>query len=413
MLVREMGLAVEAPVVDVEIRERGSRTETQELVRMLRRYMGFLALSAVPAAALAIAACSSDSDDADTTPDAGGVEAGVVDDEGIGRVPPAPPTEPPSAGDTPTAIAIRRLHLGDTDRAGNPSTQAWREFGYNLDGRLSTKDSTEHCQPQPGGIASQVKTDGVDGIDNAFGASLMKILTSFAADASTQINQAITDGGFTIIIDMGLGPEAENTATEIVTKMHPGAEFGSLLDCTATPSEPNCSPPKFDGTDTWPLAPIGETTEPITVMFPSSYITDGTWVSGSTGTLDLVISMLGFEFTLSVIEAVITMKVNGRGTSATATDGVIAGVVDTEQLVGELRKLAGSIAPNLCQGDVFEALAKQVRGSSDIMKDGSNGDSSRACDAISVGMGFEGTAVTLGGVAPRAEPPPDPCAATP
>ena len=46
------------------------------------------------------------------------------------------------------------------------------------------------------------------------------------------------------------------------------------------------------------------------------------------------------------------------------------------------------------------------------MADGTNGDPTKTCDGISVGLGFEGLAIKLGDIAPKADPPADPCAAT-
>ena len=44
------------------------------------------------------------------------------------------------------------------------------------------------------------------------------------------------------------------------------------------------------------------------------------------------------------------------------------------------------------------------------MADGTNGDPTKTCNAISIGLGFNAKAVKLGAVAPPAQPKPDPCA---
>jgi hypothetical protein len=359
-----------------------------------------LALTALGLCTLALPACSD-----------GESEQGPRSDKGEGIVPPNAPAGPPSAKDQRTVLGISKLYLGDTDRAGNKVQGAWRDFGYNLDGLISTTSSTEHCAPALNANPAVPKTDGTGGIDNSFGLNLIPLIqpASVSQDIGGDINRSIANGEFTVLFDLELG--SEGTATEIPATLHAGAAFGSLVDCTATPSEPNCSPPKFDGSDVWPLSPEGDTTLPVAVPFSNSFVVDDTWVSGSKGELDMVINLGGLEFTMHIVSAVITMKITARGANGSASEGVIAGVVKTEDLINELRTVAGSISTSLCQGSTFEQIAEIIHRSSDIMSDGSNGDPSVTCDAISVGMGFDAKAVQLGDVAPRPVPPPDPCAA--
>jgi hypothetical protein len=44
------------------------------------------------------------------------------------------------------------------------------------------------------------------------------------------------------------------------------------------------------------------------------------------------------------------------------------------------------------------------------MKDGSNGDPGQECNGISIGLGFESVAASIGGVAAPVQPTKDPCA---
>jgi len=379
---------------------------------MLRRCMGPLLL--VPA--LILAACGSDDSSGGTGGTSGtgatGGTGGTVDagsDKGDGRLPPSAPSGPQTAGGNATTVAVNKLYLGDTTRTGVESKDAWKDYGYNLDGYISTRESTEHCTPPDGGIPGVAKIDGNEGIDNAFGASLIPLLLVPAPTATKDINASITQGAFTLIITADLGPETENTATGIAAELHAGAVFGSLVDCTATPSDPNCSPPRFDGSDVWPLSPEGDTGTPVTEDFPQSFITDGTWVSGSKGRIDLAVTISGVTFTIRITQALVVMKVNGRGTSATATEGTIAGIVDLQTLLDELQDVAGSVDPSFCTGPTFESLATQIRGSADIMNDGTNGDPSKTCNALSIGIGFDATGITLGDLGPVLPPRPDLC----
>jgi hypothetical protein len=144
---------------------------------------------------------------------------------------------------------------------------------------------------------------------------------------------------------------------------------------------------------------------------PNTYVSSGTLVtSPSIGTLHIPLGISGFLLPLTIQKAVVTMQISGVGSTATGQNGVIAGILDTEELILEFKKIAGGFDPSLCSSNTFESIAMQIRQASDIMKDGSNGDPSKTCDAISIGLGFSAQAVVLGGVAPPNPPPPDPCA---
>lgn len=377
-----------------------------------RRHLTLLAVGLI--GSLSAFACGGDDGGGGSSSTGGtGGGSGGPDPVETGRQPPAKGSGAPAAGAEDTVIALNKLFLGDTDFSGNPDPNAWREIGFNIDGIISTKNGTNHCKYQEGATKSSVQTDGVDGIDNSFGSNLVKIIASLAANPSSTISESLASGDFTIMLKMAkLEDKADQTG--INTGLYGGAKFSALVpDCKATPTEPNCSAPKWDGTDKWPVLPEllnGGNIDSPKVSFPDSYVAGGTWVSGSKGDLNLTVSIQGFNLALKITNAVITANLSGAGASAKATKGIIAGVIPTEQLISELKKVAGGFDPTLCEGQTFESIAQQIRAASDIMADGSNGDPAKLCDGISVGLGFEGLAVQLGGVAPAATAPEDPCA---
>ncbi len=380
---------------------------------MLRKTFVFAVTTAI--AALGLAACGGSKTD-DTG--SGGSSGGGKDKEDPGaKWPSAPTGGNPGGGATPTVVGLNKLFVGETDRQGNTDPNAWRDYGYNIDGIISTKTGTNHCLPAVKGTAkSKIQTDGTDGIDNSFGSNLIPIITNLASNPTESITQTLQDGSFTIILKLD-NIDTNPDQTAINASLYGGANFESLVkaDCAADPPPvplpANCSPPLFDGSDMWPVLPelLTDPTNIDTpkVTFPTSYVSAGTWVSGDgAGTLNLTISIQGFDLTLGIARAVITMKVQGD----TATDGIIAGVIPTDQLIGELQKVAGGFDPGLCDGPTFDSIAQQIKAASDIMADGSNGDSTKTCDGISVGLGFEAKLMNLGGIAPAATAPPDPCA---
>ena len=361
----------------------------------------------VLAGATAMAACGSESSDdtgnnttggaggsagsggsGGSTAGSGGDGGGVTDPEMPGEQPPEPPTNGAAPTGDAVTFAVKKLYLGDKDRDGNESSTAWQEFGYNLDGIVSSKNGTNHCKPAQGANPAKVKTDGKNGIDNAFGASLLTLITGVAAGAADDINQSILDGSFTVMLHM---PKFDDAAdqTPVAAEMYAGANVGDM------------PPPTFDGSFTWLKTPGFK------VDFPMSYVAGGTWVSGSRGNLSLSLDVQGFSLTLDIRQALVSMDIDSGNTGA--TKGIIAGVLDTEALIAELKKIAGAISPGLCEGSAFEGIAQQIRGASDINKDGTN-DPTKDCDGISLGLGFDAGIVQLGGDAMPPEPPDDPCA---
>lgn len=364
---------------------------------MFRRTLGF---GAVLGGALHLAACGS-------SEESGG---GVKDPEAPGRVAPADPGSPAAAGTEPTTLAVTSILLGDTNPDGTPNPKYWEKIGYNLDGLISTKDGRNHCKPLRGANPAFVKTDGDDGTDNSFGSNLMPIITSVAPDASPSLNASLQVGDFTVVIHM---ENADDSPTQSgISAALLGGSVHNTMDVCAGGGDAPC----LDGTDEWPITfeTLADGSKPPSVAnakvkFPSAYMVDGTWVSGSLGDLDLNVTIENVAFVLRIRNALITMDLTGRGADAEAVNGVIAGIIVTKQLIEDLRTVAGSLDESLCDGPTFDSIAQQVRAASDILSDGTNGDPDKACDAISVGLGFTATAIRLGPSAPPITPPDNPC----
>ncbi len=363
---------------------------------MFRRNLAFI--SVIFGFGLIGAACSSDDGGGSSNTGGQAGTTGKPDPTGPGVQPPAKAGGSTGTGSTPTVVAVRKLFLGESDKGGSPDPNGWENFGYNLDNLMSSKTGTNHCK-LPANTPPSNKVDGKDGIDNSFGKNILAILKTFVPAPSDEVNQAILDGDFTIMIKMD-NLDSEANQTDIASALYGGASLGDA--------------PKWDGTDMWPVFPEllngGDIDDP-KVKFPNAYVAGNTWVSGSKGIVDLTVGIGGQNIALVISEAVITMDLSGTGTSASATNGIIAGVIKTSQLVSEIEKVAGQLTDGqLCPGNpTLEGALVSIRQASDIMADGTNGDPNTECDAISVGIGFEASAVQLGAVAPPATGGSDPC----
>jgi len=352
---------------------------------MLRSH--FAVAGCLSAALFSLTGCGSDATPAETTPDQ------------TGLVPPEPPPEKP--GDGPGAVfAVDKLFLGETNRDGTPNkSNGWRQYGYNLDGKVSTTASKDLCKPNSSAAPATIYPDGDQGIDNSFGKNILAIILGLEPAPSTSVNESIGEGSFTVMMSLeGLG--ADPSYNPLTTRLYAGADLGAA--------------PAWDGTDMWPVRPelLNDPTDITSskVVFPQSYLVDNTWVSGTKGTVNLNLSVSGFALNLTIASAILSMELDADHKGA--VNGTIAGVLETEVLIEELQKVVGGFQPSLCEGSTIEGILNQIRQASDILKDGSQ-DPSRTCDGISVGLGFSAKQVQLGTVAPASDPAPDPCEMAP
>ncbi len=313
--------------------------------------------------------------------------------------PPAPTPKAPD-GTTGVTMAISKLYLGDTDPDGTPDqTNGWEFFGYNID-NVNPADAAKFCKTVDNASPAQVHMEGKNGIENSFGHNILPIVLGIASDASTKVNDSIAAGTFTIMLDMeklGTG----TTYNPVVTQLFGGA------NCMCTPDFSG------SGATDWPVvpellnAPMTAVTDGSTVQFPMSYVTNNTWVSGSKGMLTLQLSISGFTLSLNIANAVITMNLNPGHTQATG--GMISGVLPTSQLTQQIQEVAGSFDMALCSGATICSILSQIEQASDIMADGTQ-DPTKACDGISIGLGFDAALVANPDkVADPAMPKANPC----
>ncbi len=260
------------------------------------------------------------------------------------------------------------------------------------------RTSTFHCLPAVAGTPkSKIQTDGDNGIDNSWGSNLMPIIENLSSSPSQQMTDSIQSGQFTMLFNFqNLDPAPSQNA--VSARVYAGAPT---------------APPQWNGSDVWPVTAEsvnGSINQP-KVSFPTSYVVGGTWVSGTAPSpteLPIPIDMGGTPLLLRIRVARVTMSISGTGSTAQGASGIISGVLNTQELVDELKKVAGSFDPGLCDGPTFDSIAQQIKAASDILSDGTQ-DPTKPCDGISIGLGFTAKAVQLGSVATPVPPAPDPC----
>ena len=319
-------------------------------------------------------------------------------------VPPASEGNP-TTSTTTTTFALSTLFLGETDRLGDtPSGDAWRAYGFDLDGLWTTETSTNVCHQFTSSPPAN-QDDGILGIDNAFGSVCLPLI-SFGASISAlsaNANKLIVSGAWTLQIQVvGLSGESTQTATGLGAQVFVSGALGAH--------------PAFDSTTDWPVLPSaladGKTIGGgALVQFSTAYVRDGTFVArDASAPLSLPIQLAIASPWQSPI-ATLVLRVHDpivTFDAVTGDYGTIAGVLDTEEAVTAATLFAHELNAATCPREAFSGFANQIRQAQDILSDETN-RAGVSCNAISIGLGFVAKRVanpTKVGVDP---PKSDPC----
>ncbi len=230
------------------------------------------------------------------------------------------------------------------------------------------------------------RNDGNGGIDNSFGKNILPTLLGVDPTFVSDVDDGLADGAFTDLLDLGCLPPTGD-ATTLASRLFAGSPFGAM--------------PHWDGTDAWRVRPewLANATDATssTLVFPSGSVSANVFDSGANGTVVLNLPMnangTSFEMRLTIRAARLRMTLSAD--RASATGGILGGVLDTEELVGEVRKFGRALG--LCGSSILDAFSTQVRQASDIMSDGRQ-DTTQTCNGISIGLGFEMQPARIGGV---------------
>jgi hypothetical protein len=366
-----------------------------------------MAIAAAAVFPLAMAACS----DATSQPK-GSSTPGPAPSQGlcprstvpVTLVKPPPPPDAGTTGGGSVLLAVTTFFLGDTDRSGAPSDQAWQSFGYDLDGLSCPGISTGHCALRPGAIAVDVLRDGDGGVDNSFGKSCYPILAGLVPTFSADANRAVSAGVATLMIRVDGLPAGDGRLT--------GASLAVVgeIDSSGKPRPPTTDE-SANGTYPWHArAEFLQGAEPA----PAVAFSDG-WRAGDfvvlTGADVVALELHGSgTLRLRIQRPTITMRLSADRRSA--EQGIISGVLRVEDAAAAARVLGVMVAPQLCQSTALEGVVDQVEQCADVLTDLAQ-DPSRTCDGISIGIGFRASSATLS--TPSAAPfePPSPCPAGP
>lgn len=292
----------------------------------------------------------------------------------------------------PSAVptfALRTVFAGDTTRDGVASNDAWKQFGFDLDGQKSTPQSTGHCKARQGGSVQNIQDDGDDGIDNSFARNVLPQLSPLGIDPtqiSSNISAYIGAGVFSMLLKIDGLPQDGN-GTGLPTSIF--AARGQLDESTPSGYVYPTQQQWQDGSYLWRvLSSSVKTTSPLQAeaFFPNSTAVNRLWTSGSSenSSLMFIVPFEGVELSLRLHSVRVSATISEDGKSATG--GMIGGVLALDELASEIKNLIGQVSPAFCS--ISDMVISQVSTAADIMLNGTQ-DPNSECDGVSIGLGFE------------------------
>jgi hypothetical protein len=207
----------------------------------------------------------------------------------------------------------------------------FNRVAHQNDAALASVDTehADHCKHRVGVTRSSIESDGPGGLDNSFGRNVVSIYRSLTSDYSAHVRESIQRGNHTLLLALDEFGPASN-----VSGLHGAIYEGAPLGHS----------PAWDGEDVWPVfceyletclstgtpPPPGNASK---IRFEDAYVTDGVLVVRPDTPVVIGLNWLGGWFPLRLHNATITLRLAEDGVPQSATDGVIAGVLDTAEYV--------------------------------------------------------------------------------
>lgn len=316
-------------------------------------------------------------DASDGTPD-----ADADADSGPAVPPERPAGLPQQASGTGKTLtfAVKRLYLGTQTHLGESSSTAWREWGFDLDGRCTDLNASKQ------GIGTCLRVDTstadvlVDGDrcrDNNFGSQIMGLVTTFNTNVETTTTASILKGSGTIGV--------------VITDVDDGADDGFAPGMIYSLDSMGTAMPAWDGTDVRKVADTSvknlDLSQPL-VGFPKGYIRGNVWVSGEGDAFNLPFGLGGTALVLPLQAGRLAIPLDATHTQS-PEPALIVGAIPLVDLEAAMKPVAASAG--LCPGNsLYDGLIAKMLTFPDLVIGAPNlQDTTKTCDGLSVGLGFE------------------------
>lgn len=291
-------------------------------------------------------------------------------------------------GEGPVVWVVDRWFLGETDREGNVSQDAWKQYGFDLDGWASTPEQGFHCKPINNADYADIRIDGNGGVDNSFGKDCNNgVISSMVTSPSDHFTGDAKNGQFTSVFVLdGPGVSADYQSITSLYFLGRGIE-PKVLNTAADWAHYRWHP-----VSNWSENGNDD------VSFLGAYVANDTWVSGVVPRLPVNIGTLKSYLQLRIYQANVTITFNKERSEG---QGTLGGIVRASELTSEFQEWLTLL---LCDNNFFskdapKAIAESILQSADILLDGTQ-DPTKTCDGISVGLGFHVRRSALGAPTP-------------
>lgn len=270
----------------------------------------------------------------------------------------------------------------------------WQEVALDLDETCTTNETpTATCTPRDG---SGPRPDGIDGVDNAFGAELLTALAEANPDSESEARASQDRGEAAVVLSIaGWNGEDDDRSVRayVAQSVYATPSGGVRGDALA-----------WDGTDEWFVSDADfldrDPTQPW-IEDDFAYVSGRVLVMRIPNGRSIYFPWSGNRMQLTLTDGILTGRISADAT--TITNVIIAGRWSVLDLGMALTSMG------VCPGTDERVIADQlIEDAADIRGDPDTDGMGATCDALSVAVGLDGTRALLGGVVPVETLPP-PC----
>ncbi|MAQ19018.1 MAG: hypothetical protein CMN30_29995 [Sandaracinus sp.] len=343
------------------------------------------------------------------TPDTGPTGIGCTDGDR------QPPPRPASNTDGPDAdeIVFGLREVGLEQEAGD----AWRDIGLNLDGYCSV-GSVPQGECQPPDEDATLLLDGNQGIDNAFGGELFPLVDLVIEDLEATARESSAAGlGVVVLRVRKYNGELDDPRVD-VTMSQSVAGFAGTAEETAPSEYTIVDYDAFEADGTTPKpAPVWEGNDWMVLRDDTFLLDDleqplvrddNAYVANGVLVMSLPERV---EIRFAGEENGITVRLTGaRALGTISPDGqrlenvLFAGRWSINDLLQTTESLG--VCPGGAQFSIFR---NKLDSAADLRSDPRTAGDGVTCDALSVGVTFEGYRVRIAGISEGLDPPTDSC----
>lgn len=308
--------------------------------------------------------------------------------------PPTGPLHPPvrpaglpqqaSGSGKTLALAVKRVYLGTQTHLGAVTDTAWMEWGYDLDGvctdEAASNQSIGTCRRVDGSTVKGL-VDGDRCRDNNFGSQVMALVATYNNKVESKTNTSLQGGSGSLALVLS---DVDNGADD---GFAPGALYRlAALKAGVTPA--------WDGTDVRQVTDDSVTnldlSQPL-VRFAKGYVAGNVWVSGEPSSFSLAFGVGGTPLVLPLESGSITIPLDDTHTFS-PKPALIVGAISAANITDAMKPVAeaAGLCPTGPSQVFYDGLISTLQTFPDVVMGAPNlQDTTKTCDGISMGLGFD------------------------